>query len=272
MGIFDIEGPVVRFLGKVADLMWLNILTMICSIPVFTIGASFTALHYMCLKIVRNEESYITKGYFKSFKENFRQSTIMWLMILAVAAFLGTDFYIMANSGLQFHYVFRLILLAITVLMAFTAVMIFPLQAKFDNPIKITIKNAFTVSVLQFPQTFAMIVLLVLPIFLCYYAIQVFPLVFLLGFSLPAYLSAHLYNRIFLSMEKQCLERLEQAEESEAEEDETEEDERIFKDEQDENLTADEILVTEDLFMADKTPSADESIADESMAAEDDSQ
>ncbi|MCM1327696.1 MAG: DUF624 domain-containing protein [Bacteroidales bacterium] len=229
MAIFDIDGPLMRFLEKVANLMWLNVLTMICCIPVFTAGAAFTALHYMCLKIVRDEESYITKAYFKSFKENFRQSTIIWLAMLALAAFLGLDFYIIIDLKVELPHIVKLLVLAVGVLAAFTAVMIFPIQAKFDNPIKYTIKNAFAVSVLQFPKTFVMLVLLFVPMLLCYVSMQIFPVVFLFGFSLPAYFSAHLYNKTFLSMEQQILGNEEASgEETAAEEGE---DERIFKDE-----------------------------------------
>ena len=65
MKFFNLDSPVMQALGKMADLMWLNILTLICCIPVVTAGASLTAMHYMALKIVRNEECYITKGFFK---------------------------------------------------------------------------------------------------------------------------------------------------------------------------------------------------------------
>lgn len=203
MAIFDIEGPVMRFLGKAADLMWLNVLTLLACIPVVTAGAAFTALHYMCLKIVRDEESYITRGFWKSFQENFRQSTIIWLMMLAVAAFLGMDFYIILDMGVELPYFVKLLVLAAAVLASFTAVMVFPLQARFANPIRHTIKNAFVVSVLQFPKTFVMLVLLFVPVIACYAAMQIFPLVALFGFSLPAYLSAQLYNKTFQSMEAQ---------------------------------------------------------------------
>ena len=56
MKFFNLDSPVMQALGKMADLMWLNILTLICCIPVVTVGASLTAMHYMALKIVRNEE------------------------------------------------------------------------------------------------------------------------------------------------------------------------------------------------------------------------
>lgn len=218
----------MRFLGKMADLMWLNILTMLCSIPIVTIGASFTALHYVCLKIVRDEDGYLTKAYFKSFKENFKQSTIMWLIMLVIGIFLGTDYYLIITGKVQLPSVFKMIMLAVTLLIAFTAVMIFPMQAKFANPIKNTIKNACMLAILQFPKTFLMLVLLVAPLYVTYVAIQIFPFVFLLGFSLPAYLSARLYNKSFLRIEQQILG---QVESKEAEEGEEDNDERIFQDE-----------------------------------------
>ena len=73
--IFSLDSPLFSFLNKVADLILLNILTMICCLPIITIGASMTALHYVVLKMVRDEESYIVRSYFKSFRQNFKQAT-----------------------------------------------------------------------------------------------------------------------------------------------------------------------------------------------------
>ena len=60
MKLFDLDSPLTQALNKVADLLWLNVLTMICCIPVVTAGASLTALHYMALKMARNEECYLS--------------------------------------------------------------------------------------------------------------------------------------------------------------------------------------------------------------------
>ena len=65
--IFDMDSPVMRFLGRLADLMILNLVTLLCCLPVVTIGASLTAMHYVLLKMVRNEESYIVRSFFKSY-------------------------------------------------------------------------------------------------------------------------------------------------------------------------------------------------------------
>ena len=224
----------MQALGKMADLMWLNILTLICCIPIITAGASLTALHYMALKIVRNEECYITRGFFKSFKENFKQATIIWLLMLVVIFLLVGDFLIMKYSGLEFSKVLQIIIVAVGVLFAFTAMFVFPVLAKFDNTTWRTIKNAFLMSIMQFPKTILMVIMFAIPPVVFVLFPQVIPIVIMFGFSLPAWLSAKLYNKFFQKLEDQILEANPPAEE--AEEDSEGEDERIFKDELDESL------------------------------------
>ena len=83
---FNPEGSVMRALSRVADLAILNVLWLVCSIPVVTMGASTTAFYSISMKMVRDEESYIIRGFFKAFKENFKQSLIVWLIFLLVTS------------------------------------------------------------------------------------------------------------------------------------------------------------------------------------------
>lgn len=237
MKFFDLDSPLMRILSKFADLMWLNILTMICCIPVVTVGASLTALHYMALKIVRDEECYITRGFFKSFKENFKQATIIWLIMLVLFLILGGDYYIIKNSDIEINNVLQTAIMAAGVVILFTFVCVFPFLAKFENTVMNTIKNAFFMSVLQFPKTILMIILYIAPPILAIFFMNIFPIVFLFGISGPAYLSARLYNKFFKKLEIKIEEANAPAEEEKAD---SEEDERIFKDELDETLVSTE--------------------------------
>lgn len=236
MKFFNLDSPVMQALGKMADLMWLNLLTLICCIPIVTAGASLTAMNYMALKIVRNEECYITRGFFKSFRQNFKQATLIWLLIVFVVAVLVGDFVIMRYSGLSFPKFLQIVIIAIGILFTFMVTFVFPVLAKFDNTVRRTIKNAFLMSIMQFPKTILMIILYVIPPVVFVYFPQAIPVVFLFGLSLPAWLSAKLYNKFFQKLEDQIL-----AENppEEAEPEEVGEDERIFKDELDENLVQD---------------------------------
>lgn len=234
MSFFNLDSPLMQILGKVADLLWLNVLALICCIPIVTIGASMTSLHYMSLKMVRNEECYITRGFFKSFKENFRQSTIIWLLLLLIIGVLAGDFYIMRNTDMEFHVVIQVIVTAVGVLVLFTAMYLFAVQARFKNKIMQTIKNAFVISILQFPKTILMIVLGLLPLALIFLSERLLPISFLFGLSVPVYLSAMLYNKFFKKLEDQVLEATQEREGLTEQSDDN--DERIFKDELDEAL------------------------------------
>lgn len=233
MRILDIDGPLIQFLSKMADLMWLNILTMICCIPIITAGASLTALNYMALKIVRNEEGYITRGFFRAFKENFRQSTVIWCLFLVVACVLGIDYRIMTTTDVKIGNVVQMLILIVAMMSLFTLLYVFPVQAKFSNSVMRTIWNAFVLSIVQFPKTILMIILYVLPYVLVYLWNGIFPVSFVFCLSLPALLSAKLYNKLFMGLEKKILA---QGEGGEKELGDGEEDERIFRDELDESI------------------------------------
>ena len=231
MKIFDLDSPLMNVLNKMADLMWLNILTLICCIPIITAGEAFTSMHYVALKIVRNEESYITRSFFKSFKTNFRQATLIWLLILLIAAVLGGDYYIITKSGIQFSSVLVILIMAAAVLVICTTLYVFPVLAKFDNTIMGTIRNAFIMSILQLPKTVVMFVMAFFPLIIYLVSLRLIPIIFLFGFSLPAYASAMLYNKFFQKLEDQLV-----SEQEPAPEVSPEEDERVFHDEIDESI------------------------------------
>ena len=153
---FNLDSPVMNALNKMADLIWLNILTLICCIPVITIGASLTALNYVTLKLVRDEEGYVTKAFFKSFKQNFKQATIIWLILLLVIALLLGDFLILNYSSVQFPSWIRVALIAILALVLFATIHVFPILARFENTVANTFKNSLYMGILSLPKTILM--------------------------------------------------------------------------------------------------------------------
>lgn len=199
--LFDIDSPFIQFLNRVADLMILNFLVMICCLPVFTIGATYTAMHYVLLKMVRKEEGYLLRGFFKSFKQNFKQATLIWLGMLVLIVFFGVDFWIFRYSEMEFSKIFMIIFLALALVFVFTAVYVFPVLARFDNSIKNILKNSVSLAILNPPKTIVMTVAYVLPLGLMYYFDYAWMFAFLFGLSLPAYASAFVYSGIFKKFE-----------------------------------------------------------------------
>ena len=191
----------MRVLNRVGDLMIMNFLMIICCIPVITAGAAFTAMHYVLLKIVRGQEGYLIKGFFKSFKENFRQATLIWLLMLVVIAVYVGDSLIFNYSALTFPKPLVIAVVAVAVLLAMMAVYVFPLQARFENSVKNTLKNAMILAFANLPKTLLMLVCYILPLVIGYFSTYALLFIFLFGISAPAYAAAWIYSGIFKKLE-----------------------------------------------------------------------
>lgn len=198
---FDMDSPVMRVLNRVGDLMIMNFLMIFCCIPVITAGAAFTAMHYVLLKIVRGQEGYLIKGFFKSFKENFKQATLIWLMMLVVIAVYVGDSLIFNYSALTFPKPLVIAVVAVAILLAMMAVYVFPLQARFENSVKNTLKNAMLLAFANLPKTLLMMVCYILPLVIGYFSSYALLFVFLFGISAPAYGAAWIYSGIFKKLE-----------------------------------------------------------------------
>lgn len=209
--VFNYDGPFFSGLSRLADLLWLNVLFIVCSLPVFTIGASASALYYVTLKMARDEEGYITKSFFKSFKQNFLQGTAIWLILLAIGAVIAFDFRFVTNEmyasmipGDTIRNVVLIATMAIGFIWLFVCVYVFAVLAKFDNTVKNTIRNAFFMSIRHLPQTILLVVILITPLVLMYFFNIAILLVFVM-FSVEAYWSSKLLVKIFdLYLPKEC--------------------------------------------------------------------
>lgn len=159
---FGYDGPFFNVLNRAADIIILNILWFICCIPIVTIGASTTALMYISMKIAAGEDAYIVRRFFKSFKENFLQSTVIWLIMLVIGAVLGCNLFVilpkMKVSDAMYNMLFSATCLSILIY-CMIFVYLFPLQAKLENKIRHTFKNALLLSFRHLPSTIVLVLL-----------------------------------------------------------------------------------------------------------------
>ncbi len=200
--LFDLDSSVMRILNRIADLMLLNLVVLFFLIVPFTGGAALTGMHYVLLKMVRGEEPYVIKGFWKSFKENFKQATVLWIIVVVVSCILAVDFWwILANKEMMPR-IYFFVMFGLTILLYMFAQYIFPLQSKFVNPIKNTLKNSIMFAVLGLPRTIGMTLVSLIPVILLYFFdMQAFPIILLFGVTVPAYLSAMMYNTLFKRFE-----------------------------------------------------------------------
>lgn len=203
---FNPDSPLYRFLSRLGDLILLNILFILTSIPVITIGASLSALLSITIKGVRREDSYIARSYFSALKENFCKATILWLLLAAVWLILGIDVFILAK-GIGFFVFFGGVCGVIWLLITVYAL---ALQARFENSIRNTIFNSLVAGMRFLPQTIGILGILmfcpVLMIFLAVFSPTLLgwfcSLFLFIGFSGIAWCSSFLYRKVFDQMQK----------------------------------------------------------------------
>lgn len=127
-------------LSALIDMIWAGFLWLLCSLPVLTIGASSTALYYVTVKCVRHERGSLAKSFFRCFRDNFRQATLLWLLLVLYVLIGLADIRILGSMGLQqsnpLFYVSRLLLLPAILLFPW----LFAFLSRFDNSLVATLK------------------------------------------------------------------------------------------------------------------------------------
>ena len=202
VNFLNLDSPVMRVVSRVADLIILNWLFILCSLPIVTAGASLTALHKVILQMLRGEEGPLIRGFLAAFRDNFRKATAMWLLLLALVVVLVVDLLV---GGRILPQPLWMAVLASMVLLAVLGLMVllyaFPLQARYENPVGRTLKNAVLLAILHLPETLLMAAIyLAVPV-----VIFAFPntlpglalLSIFLGFSGVVYLADLAVYRVF---------------------------------------------------------------------------
>ena len=203
MKFFSYESKFSQLLLKLCYACYLNLLWFVCSIPIFTIGASTTALYYVSLKIIRDEENHVGSSFFRAFRENFKQATVLWLILLGVGAFLGGDIYILLHlrqlSSGTMGIVWTLILaivIAASVMYVIVLLYTFPLVASVENTNAAMLKNAFLIGT---HYLFATILVFAVHFAMFFVSVAWFTPLLIFGEGLCALISAWLLNSVLIA-------------------------------------------------------------------------
>ena len=199
------DNVVVRALSKLGDMICLNVMWLVCCIPVVTIGASTTALYTVMLKLVKNEEGYVFRGFLKAFKTNFKQSTIIWLIVLALGIVWTVDFRMAGLMPGMAGIVMSAIFLALGFILLSVLLYIFPLTARYENGIKATFKNALILTVARLPYTLAMDAIVVAAVVVSLWStvtiVFALPIWLIIGGALIAWANSYILRKVFVIFE-----------------------------------------------------------------------
>ncbi len=195
---FDVNSIFYRTLYKVYQIVVLNVLFILASIPLVTIGATTTALYVVSFKIHSGTlEGGLPRAFFRAFKANFRKATLIWAGVMTVLALILFAWPLLAAAIHAFAPLFYVFILIVTVLML-SLTYIFPLLARFENSIKQTIKNAYIMSLANIAYSIIalvinFVVMVVVPIYLS----QLLFLWIFTAFAFAAFANSFILNHVF---------------------------------------------------------------------------
>ena len=201
MEFFSPDGLFYRIISRIGDLFILNILFLICSLPILTIGASATAMYSVLFKLRRGELGYISKEFLEAFQKNFKQATIIWSVLLGVGGVLGVDIFYANFIGGDLGNVLKVCFIFLAILYMSILSYVFAIQSRFENSIRGTIKASLYMSIGYLPITIVIMFLNILPGFLSYLRAEWFwkiaPIMLVIGIAGIGYICAGMLEYIF---------------------------------------------------------------------------
>ena len=195
--LFDPENRFWSFMNKIMDVLFIGILWFVVSLPVVTAGAALTALYQFTLKQADDEEGYVWRSFRRAFVKNFRQSTVLWLILLAAWAFLAADIYAclhMELPGMWRTLCFG-VLVCLGALLLLTSLYIFPLVSRYDRPVPIILKHSFIMAVGNLHVSVTVLVVYIAAAALTWFIPLLFPVFAALGAFVSSYLFRYVFSR-----------------------------------------------------------------------------
>lgn len=201
-GFFSIDGGLYRFLSKFWDLVKLNFMWLLFSLPIVTIGASTVAAYSVAMKMVDDEEGYVARNFISAFKANLRQGILMGMIFIAATYAIYLDYEInrVSEEGSII-----LIVVGIVSVFVYVAAMLysFPLLARYENGIVATIQNSMEISRRYFGRTLMIVILLFAEYVLFHFNTVLICFGALFGVSFAIFTVAAFSKRIFQEIEKE---------------------------------------------------------------------
>lgn len=193
------DSPVIAFLNKMTDLILLNALWLVCSLPVVTIGASTTAMYYVCILSIRQGDGYVVRRFFKSFRENFVKATILWLMILVLGAILAGDLFFWYWLGTPFGKVLFVLSMTVEAAFAMVCLYLFPVLAKLRGNMRQVIHNAAAFAVGYLPYTLILMILTGLFVYMNIISPGMNAISVFIGFAGLVYIKSFFLYKVFMN-------------------------------------------------------------------------
>lgn len=190
----------MRFLGMIADLFVINLLFVICSLPVVTLGASLTAM-YRALFALREQRGQTVQVFFASLRKNFKQATCIWLIVAAVSAIITADIRLLSHWGLLQSFPVLVLCIAVSAVAAGLSAYLFPFLSRFECSIFQLFSNCLVLSGKSIHTALGVTLVSCLPLLMFLFGTETFltllPFWLCIGFSLGGYANVMMLEPLF---------------------------------------------------------------------------
>lgn len=165
MKFFSVDSPLYTFLSTLWNVVKINILWLVCSLPIITLGPATVAAFSVCLKMVDDREGDVGRQFIKAFKENMKQGIPLGLLFLFCSYVIYLDFEI--NRALE-EGSWALIIFGIVACFTFgmSFIYAFPLSARYENTMVNTLKNSVRIATRYFVRTIVLVAVIAVEVFL----------------------------------------------------------------------------------------------------------
>lgn len=195
-GLFDQDRAFWRFINKATDLVILNVLFVLCCLPIITIGPAYTALYYTIMKTVRKGRGYLFKNFLHSFKQNFVQGSMIWMIILIIGSLLGMTVISLwdgaASGGMAQFGLWTAIIIAFFLVLLF--IYVFPVLSRFEFKLGTMFAFSYLIAVRYIAYSILLVIILSATVLGCVLCVPLFILI------LPAayvYIASTIIEKIF---------------------------------------------------------------------------
>lgn len=199
--LFNPDGPVMVVLQAISDLFLINLCFLVSCVPIFTIGTAVTAMYGIYFR--KEKDGSVIKAFFSKFRQNFKQSTVVWLILLLLGLILLMDFRLLAMVDGSYAIVSYILYFACFALVG-VCCYVFPMIARFENSTVLTVKNALLLSIYKFPKTILMVAITILPLIFLIMSTDLFAKIFmvwlLIGFAGSAKVNSMILTTVFADL------------------------------------------------------------------------
>lgn len=196
--VFNLENPWMKFLGKVFDLMLINLITLLLMIPIVTTGPAITAMFYSLNRIITGQDTNLLSEHLAFFKKNIKGPMVVSLLHFSFVLGLFAYLTILSESTASSAIVLKIIIYVLMTCSTLLVVYAYGLFASFNNHVFVTIKNSFFLMIAYIPRTILIGAIYIgFSLFFFRFLAIFAPIVFLLGLVLPSLLVVLLLKSVF---------------------------------------------------------------------------